>query len=156
MTRFSNRLVSADRDRLEQMATSADRRIAVRATIILLADDGRPDADIAARARVSRKTVWRWRTRFAESGIAGIERTKPRSGRKPTVRNAWANKIIETTLSVRPQNAVRWSTRRLAEVLGVSRGLVHRVWRDFGITPPLYARSTQDTESMSPAILRTA
>lgn len=156
MPRSSNRLPSPDREHLEQMAAAGDRRVAMRARIILLADDGQPDAEIARNVRASRKTVWRWRTRFARSGIAGIERTKPRSGRKPTVRNEWAGKIIETTLSVRPQNAVRWTTRRLAAVLGISRGMVHRVWRDYGITPPQYSRPGPDAEPLSTVVLRTA
>jgi transposase len=156
MPRFSARLADTDRQVLEQMVASGDRFNTLRARIVLLADEGKTDAVIAYQMRVSRKTVWRWRTRFAKMGVAGIQRTKPRSGRKPTVRNAWAGKIIETTLSVRPQDGVRWTTRRLAEVLGISRGMVHRVWREYGITPPNYAHPSQDAEPISSQVLRTA
>lgn len=150
MQRLRVNLVQTDMERLEQLTVGADRPLALRARIVLLANQGQPDAQIAMLLRISRKTVWRWRTRFAESGFAAIERQKPRSGRKPTMRNEWAGRIIETTLSVQPHDGARWTTRRLAEALGISRGMVHRVWRDFGITPPKLARIHSDVER-SPA-----
>src|SRR5205807_2984200 len=115
--------------RLERMAASKDRALARRAKVVLLANQGMTDAQIGDALGSSRKTAWRWRTRFAAGGIAQIECERPRSGRRPVVRERVARMIIETTLRVRPENASCWSTRRLAEVLGVSRAMVHRVWR---------------------------
>lgn len=52
----------------------------IRAKMILLAAAGEPNDQIADRLDVPRKTVSRWRKRFYESGLAGIE-DQPRSGR---------------------------------------------------------------------------
>jgi len=125
-----------ERARLEGFAASRDIGLSRRARIVLLASAGRSDAQIARTLGISRKTAWRWRTRFLQEGIAAIESERPRSGRKPTLRDKVARLIIETTLTVQPENASCWSTRRLAEVLGVSRGMVHRVWREHGVVPP--------------------
>jgi transposase len=130
-------LASAERVLLERLANSRQPTISRRAHIVILVNDGRTDAQIADQLGISRKTAWRWRTRFAAEGIAVIEREKPRTGRKPWLRDQVARMIIETTLMVRPENASAWSTRRLAKHLGVSRGMVHRVWRIHGIVPPV-------------------
>lgn len=54
-----------------------------RARIILLADEGVPNAVIATRLRVTRDTVRHWRARFARRGLAGLE-TLPKPGRPRT------------------------------------------------------------------------
>jgi transposase len=128
-------MTDSEQSRLQQMAASANPVCARRARIVLLSREGRSDAEIAAALHVSRKTAWRWRSRFAELGFDGIMRERPRTGRKPKVHDQVASKIIDTTLSVKPPAGNRWSTRRLAEYLGVSRAMVHRVWRRNGICP---------------------
>ena len=42
---------------------------------------------------------------------------------------------MEATLHEKPANATHWSTRSLAQALGVSRSLVHRVWQSNGLKP---------------------
>jgi transposase len=133
----------SERSQLERLATGRKPDISRRARIILLVNEGGTDAQIAARLGISRKTVWRWRTRFAAGGIAVIELEKPRTGRKPRLRDRVARLIIDTTLTVPPENAASWSTRRLARHLGVSRGMVHRVWRIHGVVPPVFAPVTK-------------
>ncbi|MBP0633458.1 helix-turn-helix domain-containing protein, partial [Cupriavidus sp. AcVe19-1a] len=49
-------------------------RLAQRARIVLLAADGMQNKDIAERLGVGRVQVSRWRERYAQSGLAGIER----------------------------------------------------------------------------------
>ena len=48
-----------------------------------------------------------------------------------------AKRILEKTTQERPANATHWSTRTLAAELGVSRSMVHRVWRAHGLKPHL-------------------
>lgn len=52
----------------------------IRAKMILLSAQGEPNDQIANRLDVPRKTVSRWRKRFYESRLAGLE-DQPRSGR---------------------------------------------------------------------------
>ncbi|UIF88176.1 IS630 family transposase (plasmid) [Cupriavidus necator] len=53
-------------------------RLAQRARIVLLAANGMQNKDIAEQLGVGRVQVSRWRERYAQSGLAGIERDLPR------------------------------------------------------------------------------
>jgi len=112
-------------------------RLVLRANIILLASKGTQNNDIAAELGTERTIVGRWRARFAQHGLAGIEKDLPRSGRKPTKRNELAQLILEKTTKEMPSNATHWSTRSLAKELGISQSMVHRVWKANGLKPHL-------------------
>jgi CRP-like cAMP-binding protein len=52
----------------------APAREVERARIVLLAADGVPGVEIAERVGCSEPTVIRWRSRFADHGLAGVGR----------------------------------------------------------------------------------
>ncbi len=110
-------------------------RLMQRAKMILMAADGIQNKEIARTLGVQPSTVGRWRKRFAQSGLAGIEKDAPRSGRKPTKQHRSAKQIIETTLHETPPNATHWSIRTLAKHLGIRPNLVHRVWKAHQLKP---------------------
>lgn len=110
-------------------------RLMQRAQMILMAADGQQNNQIAETLGAQPSTVGRWRKRFAQSGLAGIEKDAPRGGRKPTKQRHWAKRIIETTLHETPPNATHWSVRTLAEHLGIRPNLVHRVWKAHNLRP---------------------
>lgn len=112
-------------------------RLMQRAKIVLLAAAGDENKSIAVELDVTENTVGRWRNRFVTSGIQGIESDLPRGGRKPTARTKVEAKIIKKTTLGKPANATHWSTRSLAEELGVTQSMVHRVWRANGLKPHL-------------------
>ena len=110
-------------------------RLMLRAKIVLLAAEGRLNKDIAQAVGTQPSTVGRWRQRFAQHGLAGIEKDAPRGGRKATKQRHWAKRIVETTLHQTPPDATHWSVRSLARHLGVTPNLVHRVWQAHHLKP---------------------
>jgi transposase len=110
-------------------------RLMQRAKIILMAATGKQNDEIARTLGVQASTVGRWRRRFAERGLAGIEKDAPRGGRRPTQQRHWAKRIIETTLHETPPNATHWSIRTLAKHLGIRPNLVQRVWKAHQLKP---------------------
>jgi len=130
-------LVETERATLEKWARGKRTpvRLVIRAKIVLLVAQGWLNKDIALEVGVGRDTVGRWRQRFATQRLAGIEKDAPRGGRIPRRRNAQARLIVETTTQKKPENATHWSTRTLAEHLGVSRSMVQRVWKANGLKP---------------------
>jgi transposase len=75
-------LTTAQRRELEARArryTSSYRDV-IRAKIVLMAASGLDNEEIAARLDTSRVIVSKWRKRFFEDGLAGLEE-RPRGGR---------------------------------------------------------------------------
>ncbi|MGI8803394.1 MAG: helix-turn-helix domain-containing protein [Solirubrobacteraceae bacterium] len=59
--------------------TRAHREV-VRAKIVLLAAEGNSNAEIARRLDCTERSVHKWRRRFCEEGVPGLDE-KPRPGR---------------------------------------------------------------------------
>lgn len=107
-------------------------RLAQRAQIVLLAAAGLQNKEIGEQLGIGRVQVSRWRERFLESGIAGIERDLPR-GAPPL--KVDVTKLVELTTQATPEATTHWSTRKMAEVLGVSASTVMRHWQAHGLKP---------------------
>ena len=108
--------------------------LALRARIVLACADGGPDIAVAARLRVSRGTVSKWRARFLASGLDGLG-DEPRPGVPRTISDAQVEEVAVRTLEETPQGATHWSKRELARQVGISPTSVHRIWRAFGLQP---------------------
>ncbi len=127
------------RQRLVKLARgrSVQKRLVERAKIVLMAADGKQNKVIAATLGISRPTVQLWRDRFAERGIAGIEKDAPRPGRKPKLSTAKVRRVIKATLETTPPHATHWSTRSMAKAQGISRMAVQRIWAAHDLKPHL-------------------
>jgi len=112
-------------------------RLMKRAKIILMAAEGEQNKNIAELLEIDPRQVSRWRRRFVQRRLAGIEKDAPRSGRKAAKREHIAPLIIETTTQRKPPHATHWSIRTLAETLGIDKSMVHRVWQASGLKPHL-------------------
>jgi hypothetical protein len=55
----------------------------VRARIVVLASEEISNKEIASRLDTSPQVVWKWRKRFHQEGLKGLE-DRPRSGRPPS------------------------------------------------------------------------
>ena len=79
---FRIELTAQEKDELESMArryTSAYYAV-VRAKIVLFAAEGMDNDEIARRLDLPRQVASKWRKRFFEEGLAGLE-DRPRRGR---------------------------------------------------------------------------
>ena len=128
-----------ERQTLEQWARgrSTPARLVLRAKIVLAAAAGDDNQQIAKEHGTDPHTVARWRKRFAEQRLTGLEKDAPRGGRPSKDRKALIALIVHKTTQEKPANATHWSTRTLAAELGTTRSLVHRVWQAAGLKPHL-------------------
>jgi transposase len=112
---------------------NAPHKLATRARIVLLAQDGLgPDA-IAAALGTSRETARDWRDRYIEGGMEALEDREGR-GRKPSLDPAVLTRIVtEATRPPAPRR--RWSCRTMAKALGVGKSTVQTVWAANDIRP---------------------
>ena len=109
-------------------------RLSQRARIVLLAAQGLQNKDIAEQMGVGRVQVSRWRGRYVEFGLEGIERDLPRGA--PPVK-VDVQELVELTTQSKPEAATHWSTRKMGAVLGVSASTVMRHWQANGLKPHL-------------------
>jgi transposase len=127
-------LTEEQKSELARLARSklASVRLAQRAQIVLLAAQGLQNKDIAAQLGIGRVQVARWRQRYQEGGLQGIERDLPRGA--PPVKVDVAQLVALTTQTT-PEAATHWSTRKMAAVLKVSPSTVMRHWQAHGLKP---------------------
>jgi transposase len=132
-------LTDEQRTQLQRWARgrSTPARLVLRAKIVLLAAAGKRNDEIAGELGCTRRTVGTWRQRFVDAGAAGIEKDAPRPGRDPAVRKKVGAKILRKTTQEKPTAATHWSTRTMAEAVGVSHSTVQRVWKANGLKPHL-------------------
>ena len=79
------RLRRGDRAALEAMVRkrTIPQRLAFRARILLCCADGLPHRQIKRRLHTSVDTILRWRNRYQQEGLDGLD-DRPRPGRPPT------------------------------------------------------------------------
>lgn len=94
--------------------------------MVLLATDGLQNKEIADRLGEDRMQVARWRQRYLEHRLAGIERDLPRGA--PPVK-VDVEHLVELTTQSKPEAVTHRSTRSMAAELGVSAVSVSRHWR---------------------------
>jgi transposase len=125
------------RDRAEltrwTRASSIPAGLTQRARIVLLAADGVGTNEIVERVGVSKPTVIAWKKRYAAEGLGGLD-DRPKPGRPRTVDELG---IVQATLEPPPErlSVTHWSTRLLADQLGVSNYTIARVWQRWGLKP---------------------
>jgi transposase len=108
--------------------------LAQRSRIVLAAADGLSNAQIAERVGVSRPTVTKWRNRFAERRLDGLT-DEPRPGRPRTITDEQVEEVVVRTLETKPKNATHWSTRSMAQEIGLTQNAIWRIWQAFGLQP---------------------
>ena len=116
---------------------TVEARLQQRALVVLLAAEGRQNKDIAVEVGLDGRQVAMWRERFLAGGIEALRKDAPRSGRPATITAEIESRIVQATLHAKPVNATHWSTRTLAEHLGVGATTIRRVWQSNGLKPHL-------------------
>src|SRR6476660_8785575 len=126
------------RAELERMAssTSLPHRQVVQARGLLLASAGVANEEIARRCGVDSDTVRRWRSRFAEQGVAGVGRIAKGRGRKSSLPPGTVEEVLRLTHKERPADgSTQWSTRTLAAQVGIGKDAVAKIWADHNLKP---------------------
>ena len=131
-------LTDDERQKLETWAhrPKSTQRLATRARIVLACSDGLDNKEVAARLGINTATVGKWRGRFLESRLDGLA-DEPRPGAPRTITDEIVERVVTKTLEEKPKAATHWSTRRMAEAVGLFQTAISRVWRAFGLKPHL-------------------
>jgi transposase len=129
-------LSKAERVELSHRATSQAGRAddARRARLILLLEAGETWAQIREKLSCNDAFIDRWSKRFIAERLAGL--FSRHAGQVPsTLTPELEACILEWTVKRKPRAATHWSTRKLADELGVSHMMIARVWRKHSLKP---------------------
>lgn len=132
-------LTGEERKTLEGWAKkrTTSQSLALRARIVLSCLEEDSISAVAAKTGTSRATVSKWRARFLEEGIDGLS-DKPRPGRPRKLTEEQIEQILTAALEQEPaEGRASWSTRSMAQHADTSQSTVSRVWRSFGLKPPM-------------------
>jgi len=126
----------AERAELSSLAARRNtaQAVALRARIVLACAEGTLNKDVAERLQIDKKTVSKWRRRFIEHRLDGLQ-DEPRSGAPRTIEDARIEAVIVRTLESLPPDATHWSSRGMSRASGLSVSTVQRIWRAFGLQP---------------------
>ena len=102
-----------------------EARMVERARILLGCLDGKEIQQVAQDTGASVPTVSKWRKRFAQAGIAGLQ-DRPRSGKPPLYDAGFRGRVLALLERTPPPGLAHWDGREVAREPGAS---VHAVWR---------------------------
>ncbi len=124
---------------LERLVRSGktEQRVALRARIVLCAGEGLSAIETAEKLATSRQTATDWRSRYAQEGIAGLLRDRPRGRGFPALASTIEAAVVEKTLHAKPAEGTHWSCRSMAAAMGISKSSVQRIWNAHGLQPHL-------------------
>jgi transposase len=110
-----------------------ERRLAERASIILLSATGKQNKEIATELRTREATVSKWRNRFHRDRIKGLQDI-PRKGAPPKYDSNTEERILKALDTEPPEGYSTWDGTLLSKYLGdVSPQKVWRVLHEHGI-----------------------
>ena len=129
-------LTDDERQKLKTWASrpKSTQRLATRAKIVLACAEGLDNKDVAARLHVNTVTVGKWRKRFLADRLDGLT-DEPRPGAPRTITDARVEEVVTRTLETKPKAATHWSTRGMAQAVGLSQSAIVRIWNAFGLKP---------------------
>lgn len=142
-------LVLDEEQRAQLIALSRSRSIphslVERARIVLHAAEGLSNTEISEGLGLSKPCVGKWRQRYLDMGIQGLEEAL-RPGRPRTIGDEQVALLVRKTLNTKPKNGTHWSVRSMAREAGVSLKTVHRIWQVFGLQPHRQRHFTLSTD----------
>jgi transposase len=105
-----------------------------RAGLILALAEGRSYSQIMASLGTTAPTISRWKQRFEQDGLSGLDARH--KGSQPRVANAAVQaKIARKTQQKPTDGSTHWSCRKMAQALKLSKSTVQRVWAQARLKP---------------------
>src|SRR6516225_4236914 len=105
-----------------------------RARLMLALADGKSWNQIEVELHTSRPTIARWKKRFEQQGLAGLDPRHKGSEPRRATPSVQARVLRKTTQ--RPEDgSTHWTCRKLAAALGLSKSTVQRIWHQARLKP---------------------
>ena len=115
--KYKVELKESERTQLKEIASRGETsaRKVKRALVLLKADEGLIDRDIASGLLISASTVGRVRTRFVKEGLDSALNERPRPGQKRKLDGRQQAHLIAIACSDAPEGHADWTLQLLAD-----------------------------------------
>ncbi len=129
-------MTEEERQKLELLARrpKSSQAMAMRARIVLSCGAGLNNDAVAKKLNLTRPTVGKWRERFRVHRLEGLL-DEPRPGAPRSITDVQVETVATKTLETMPKHGTHWTTRLMAQQVGLSQTAVVRIWRAFGLQP---------------------
>ena len=107
---------------------------ALRVKIILKSAAGHTPQELCHQLGISLRTVYIWRKRFKDNGVAGLK-DRPRPGQPTTIKAETVKKVLRLTVECMPRGETHWSITSMAKHAGISTWQVRQIWKSAGLRP---------------------
>lgn len=115
--------------------TTLSQALAKRIRVVLAVGEGLSYSTIGAQEACTDRFIAIWKRRYLEGGVLALA-DAPRAGRGHGLSAAMEAKIVRLTVQTKPPAPLtHWSSRRLAQRLGVAHTTVAGVWKRHGLKP---------------------
>ena len=105
-----------------------------RARLMLALADGKSWNEIEVELHTSRPTIARWKRRFEQQGMAGLDPRHKGSGPRTATASVQA-RVLRKSTQRPPDGSTHWTCRKMADALGLSKSTVQRIWRQARLQP---------------------
>ena len=105
-------------------AGTTQQRMALRARVVLAAEEGLTLSEISRRVGLSINNCLKWRKRFAQERIEGLT-DKAGRGRPQVITQEQRLEVMALACTTPVDGSTRWSIRKLADATGYSVSAVH-------------------------------
>jgi transposase len=132
-------LNAAERNMMERLLASESlgARQAARLQVVLGRADGKSTSEIAEVLRIHPVSVSDIVHRFNASGVEGLLKQPNHKPGKAPVSQKVINRVLKLVQTQGPEDATHWSTRRIAQRVGLSHTKVHQILQAHDLKPHL-------------------
>lgn len=108
--------------------------LASRAKIVILTSAGKTAEELALQLGTTLRKIYRWRKRFKEHGIDGLQ-DRPRSGQPKKLSDEKVKEVLRMTVECIPHEATHWSVRLMAKAAKITAWQVQQIWNAADLKP---------------------
>jgi transposase len=138
-TQVRPQLNAAERQVMEHLlaSESLSARQAARVQVVLGRADGKSTSEIAEVLRIHPVSVSDIVHRFNGYGVEGLLKQPNHKPGKAPVSQKVINRVLNLVQTQSPEDATHWSTRRIAQRVGLSHTKVHQILQAHDLKPHL-------------------
>lgn len=130
------KILNSEKQVLENITKqkTADKKLIIRAQMILKCAEGKTNKEVAALLNLNEETVGAWRKSFEAQGMKCLMVKKKSTKLRTYDLDTTYRQILKKIEEPPPQGKTVWDGETLAQVLGISKGIVWEILRNEGIS----------------------